>query len=151
MDPSLDLEALQVVLRGSGLTGGLAFLNGRVPHRFTAVYRLESGVMRNVAIFDKQHELVPASFVAIPFAHSFCQFVLRDGVFMTDHSGSDERLAGHVYQGVLNSYVGLPLSRSGSDLFGTFCHFDFPAQKVSDEEFTFLTRAVRALPPYVMS
>jgi GAF domain-containing protein len=146
-----DLDDLQSALRHSGLNAALLLLNSRVPHRFTAVYKLDGDVMRNVAIVDKQNEVVPASFAEIPLTHSFCQFVLRDGVFITGDTSQDERLEGHAYKGILNSYVGLPLSKADGDLFGTFCHFDFPAQTVSDEEFDFLTRAVRALPPYVIS
>lgn len=145
------LSPLKDALLLSGLNAGLRVLNDRVPHRFTAVYKLDAGVMRNVAIVDKLGEVVPADFLEVPLQNSFCQFVLRDGVFRTGNSAEDSRLNGHPFQGIVSSYVGLPLSKTGDDLFGTFCHFDFPPQAVSDEEYGFLTGAVRLLPPYVIS
>ena len=144
-----DLKDLEDVLRHNGLGAGLMVLNQRVVHRFTAVFKLDGAVMRNIAIVDKRREVVPDSFKEIPFEDSFCQFVLRDGSFITENSQGDKRLDAHVYQGVLNSYVGLPLTTSSGDLFGTLCHFDFPPVDLSDEEFQFLNEVVKVLPHYV--
>lgn len=144
-----EFEEFQNALLRSGLKAGLMVLNKRVQHRFTAVYKLDGGVMRNVAVVDKLGEVVPEDVLEFPLEHSFCQFVLRDGFFTTQNSAGDARLEGHMYKGVVNSYVGLPLTKTGGDLFGTFCHFDFPAQALADEEFEFLSKAVRVLPAYL--
>lgn len=144
-----DLKELEAVLRHNGLGAGLMVLNKRVAHRFTAVFKIEGALMRNIAIVDKLQEVVPDSFKEIPFEDSFCQFVLRDGSFITQNSQGDTRLDGHVYKGVLNSYVGLPLVTNSGDLFGTLCHFDFPAVDLPDEEFQFLNEVVKVLPHYV--
>lgn len=151
MKDNFALSGFKDALQGSGLNAGLILLNKRVAHRFTAVYRLDNGIMRNVAVVDKQGEVVPQSLLEVPLEHSFCQFVLKDGSFMTQNSADEGRLQGHIYKGVLNSYVGLPLTTNNGDLFGTFCHFDFPPQEIVDEEFEFLQTAVRLLPAYVIS
>jgi GAF domain-containing protein len=148
---AIPLEDLKSALTQSGLNAGLIFLNKRVPHRFTAVYRIDNGTLRNVAIVDKRGEVVPSNLLEVPMGDSFCQFALKDGVFRTDNSNNDDRLNGHPYKGVMNSYVGLPLTVYGEDLFGTFCHFDLDPLPLSDDEFGFLQRAVRALPPYVIA
>jgi GAF domain-containing protein len=146
-----ETPALQVVrglLERGGLPPALDFLNRRVPHRFTAVYRLDSGVMRNVAIVDKQRDVIPDHLKAVPFETSFCQFVLRDGFFRY-HGLRDDRLEGHPYKGVVESYVGLPLADGDARLVGTFCHFDFPPLPVSDEEFEFMQQVAKVLPDYL--
>ena len=124
------LKEVRDALRVSGLQAGLELLNKRVLHRFTAVYQLDVDTLRNVAIVDKLGEVVPSDLLAVPLTSSFCQFVLRDGVFKL-HGNEDARLEGHPYKGVVNSYVGLPLSKGAGDVVGTFCHFDFPAMALS--------------------
>lgn len=143
------LEALQKALESGGLAAGLKFLNARVDHRFTAVYELRDGVMTNLAIHDKQGEVLPDALKAVPLGSSFCQFALQDGVFLIDDKRSDTRLEGHPYQGVINAYLGFPLSRGAGDLIGTFCHFDFPALAIPDVEYEYLARAARLLPGYI--
>ena len=138
-------------LQRKGLEAGLSVLNQRVPHRFTAVFKFDGAMMRNVAIIDKLGEVVPESIKVIPFENSFCQFVLRDGSFTTHDSAVDDRLQGHVYKGVLNTYEGLPISKNNGELFGTLCHFDFAPLDLPESEFQFLNQAVKVLPPYVKS
>ncbi|MET4575998.1 GAF domain-containing protein [Ottowia thiooxydans] len=143
-----DLQSLRDALTSGGLTAGLDQLNQRVRHRFTAVYRLDGDTLRNVAIVDKLGEVVPEQLLAVPLGSSFCQFVLRDGVFTVDGS-YDPRLVGHPYKGVVNAYVGLPLMKTGGELLGTFCHFDFEPLQMADSEFQFLEKVTRELPQYI--
>lgn len=128
---------------------GLAFLNARVPHRYTAIYRLDGGRLRNVFLFDKQGEVRPDFLEVVPLADSFCQFVIRDGLFKTSNTAQDHRLDGHKYQGVLMTYHGVPLLDNGAQLFGTLCHFDAESLQLSDAEFEFFSQAARLLPPYL--
>lgn len=145
----MSIDQVRDTLRTAGLPAALLLLNERVPHRFTAVYQINGDFMRNVAIVDKSGEVVPDDLVSVPFASSFCQFVLRDGSFKL-FGQDDARLEGHPYKGVVESYVGVPLSRDGGDLIGTFCHFDFPAQQLPDEEFGFMQQVALELSPYVV-
>lgn len=138
------------VLATGGLRQGLSFLNLRVPHRFTAVYRLDAGMLRVVEMVDKEGGLEASALEAVPLGDSFCQFTMRDGSFVTPPAtGPEERLNGHPYHGIVQSYVGLPLTRSAGELFGTFCHYDFARHPVSEEEYQFLVKAARLLPRFV--
>lgn len=141
-------QAYTIVLETNG-PAGLDFLNARVIHRFTGVYRLEAGVMYNVYLHDKQGEIIPEFLKAVPLGESFCQFVLRDGHFCTSCTAKDERLDGHKYQGVLGAYYGVPLLDNTGSLWGTLCHFDEVDQELSDSEFAFLTKAAKILPKYL--
>ncbi|RYH21082.1 MAG: hypothetical protein EON54_25835, partial [Alcaligenaceae bacterium] len=89
-------SAFSNALQTSGLNGAVRALNDGVPHRYTAVYTLDAGTLRNVALFDKQGEMVPAFLEAVPLDLSFCQFVIRDGQFSSSDSAEDR----HVSQAV---------------------------------------------------
>lgn len=145
------LVELTRILDAHGLNAGLTWLNGRVVHRWTAVYRLDGLVMRNLAIVDKQKEVELGALAVVPLEDSFCQFTMRDGKFTSHNTGEDNdpRLKGHPYKGVLNSYVGLPLMLNPGTMYGTLCHFDFSAHPVSTGEFEFLQRVARVLPTYL--
>lgn len=128
---------------------GLDFLNARVAHRFTGVYQLVSGVLHNTYLHDKQGEIIPEFLQAVPLADSFCQFVLRDGLFCTVNTALDGRLDGHKYQGVLGSYHGVPLLNNAGELYGTLCHFDESNHPLTDAEFAFMQKAAQRLPRYL--
>ena len=146
------LHTFRAHLEQGGLADGLRFLNERVPHRFTGVYRLRDGTLHSVGLFDKLNEVLPEGLKAVPLGDSFCQFVLRDGGFSTACTAQDERLNGHVYQGVVGSYIGLPLTHRGDDLQGTLCHFDFEDRApVSEDEYAFLNKAALLLPRFLPS
>ncbi len=142
------LSEFENLLSTAGLHAGLTFLNGRVPHRFTAVYRLDQLMLHMVDMVDKDG-LNDMKLEAVPLGDSFCQFALRDGSFLTTRSADDPRLDGHPYQGVMESYIGLPLARADGELFGTFCHFDLAGRPVHDDEYAFLTQVAAVLPRYL--
>ena len=142
------IRAYEQVLEIHG-PAGLDFLNARVPHRFTGVYRLENGVMYNVYLHDKAGEVIPEFLKAVPLGDSFCQFVLRDGFFCTSDTLANPMLNGHKYQGVIGAYYGVPLVDNYGALYGTLCHFDVPNYRISDEEFAFFTKAALLLPKYL--
>jgi GAF domain-containing protein len=143
------LETVQAHFSRDGLVAGLRFLNARVPHRFTAIYRLQEKTLRNVALVDKERSADTATLQEVPLADSFCQFVLKDGLFLTPDSGQDPRLPGHPYSGVVGSYVGVPVVSDEPQFFGTLCHFDYARHEISDEEFLFLERVARLLPRFL--
>jgi GAF domain-containing protein len=148
-DPCVELENL---LRRNGLHSGLRFLNHRVEYRFTAVFRLEHLMLHSTSLVDKVgggFDTTPLQ--QIPLGDSFCQFVMRDGQFKTSKTSDLPFLNGHPYQGVLESYVGLPLVGQSGQLYGTFCHFDFAEKPISDEEFAFLQQAARLLPQFLQT
>lgn len=83
MDTSRDIREFRNILSSVGASAALAYLNAGVDHRYTAAYRLNGRQFENVLLHDKQSEVVPEFLVVVPFDVSFCQFVLRDGVFRT--------------------------------------------------------------------
>lgn len=143
------LRGYTEVLEAQG-PAGLEFLNARVAHRFTAVYRLQGGVIHNVFLHDKLGEVMPEFLRAVPLGESFCQFVLRDGMFCTANTAQDARLHGHKYQGVLGAYYGLPLLDNAGELYGSLCHFEERNQALPPAEFAFLQKAAQVLPRYLL-
>lgn len=133
-----------------GIAAVLVELNRRVPHRYTAVYRLGDGqVLRNVELVDKANELRPEFLAEVPLETSFCQFVLRQGRFLTDDSSLDDRLSGHPYKGVMMAYHGVPVVDGGGSLIGTLCHFDVQAQPLTNEEFAHIEAVAKVIHPYL--
>lgn len=128
---------------------GLNYLNSRVPHRYSGVYALSGGMLRNIYLFDKAGEIIPDFLKEVPLGDSFCQFVLRDGVFRTSDTAADSRLNGHKYQGTLGSYHGLPIVDNFQNLVGTICHFDTETHGMSEEEFEIFRQAAKLLPRYL--
>ncbi|QGJ18818.1 MULTISPECIES: GAF domain-containing protein [unclassified Polaromonas] len=137
------------ILGAGGVLAGLAFLNGRVTHRCTAIYRLEAMTVRNLYLFDREGSLLPESLGVVPLGDSFCQHAMREGAFLTDDTRGDSRVDGSPFKGVVVAYHGLPLLDARGELFGTLCHFDFVPRPLPDGEFEFLQNAARVLPAYL--
>ncbi len=139
------LDQLRAALSEAGIAGGLKFLNERIEHRYTAVYRLHDARLKNIGLYDKAGEVRPEYLAEVPLDVSFCQFVLRDGSFLTRNSGQDGRLDGHPYQGVMVAYHGVPVSDERGQLVGTLCHFDLVERNLSDENYLLLQQAAGVL------
>lgn len=142
------LQQYRLLLETHG-PAGLAFLNARVPHRYTGVFRLQEGALHGMFLHDKQGEIIPEFLQVVPLVDSFCHLTIREGAFRTQDSGGERRLDGHKYQGVLRSYIGLPLLDGKGDLYGTMCHFDEQALALPDEEFEIFSKAAKLLPAYL--
>jgi GAF domain-containing protein len=138
------LAQFSVVLDGSGLAGALQYLNARTDYRYTAIYRLDGQMLRNIHLHDRHGETF-ATLMEVPLGDSFCQFVMADDGFSTSNSANDARLLGHPYRGIVNSYFGLPLSRKPGTIYGTFCHFDFEPKVIPDSEIALLEAAAGLL------
>ncbi|MBS0343300.1 MAG: guanylate cyclase [Proteobacteria bacterium] len=144
------LEALRAALSDGGPGALLAYLNNGVPHRYTAVYRFDGDLLRNALLHDKLDQVRPDFLLAVPFKHSFCQFVLRDQMFRTEDSRQDRRLDGNPYQGVVISYHSVPLTLpDDGSMWGTLSHFDMHSVALPDEEFTLLQGAASLLGPHL--
>lgn len=144
------LEALQAALKEGGPDAALAYLNRGVAHRYTAAYRFDGELLRNVLLCDKLDKVRPDFLLAVPFKHSFCQFVLRDQAFRTEDSRNDRRLDGNPYQGVVISYHSVPLTAEpGGELWGTLSHFDMRSHPLPEDEFRLLEEAARLLGPHL--
>jgi GAF domain-containing protein len=144
-----DVTALSSVLKSRGAGAALAYLNEGVPHRFSGVYRIDGSNLRNVLLVDKQGQMRPAFLEVVPMDASFCQFVVRDGIFRTNNSAVDTRLDGHPYQGVLVSYHAVPLVDPDRALVGTLSHFDLIERSIKDSEFELLYQAGHLLSDFI--
>ena len=138
-------ENLRAALSDGGPDALLEYLNKGVPHRYTAVYRFDGELLRNVLLCDKLDQVRPDFLLAVPFKHSFCQFVLRDQAFRTEDSRHDKRLDGNPYQGVVISYHSVPLTTPDGALWGTMSHFDMKSHPLTDDEFQLLEGAAKLL------
>ena len=148
MDGTFDVMAQ--ALKAGGLAAALRVLNDRIAHRYSAVYQLQGrDRLVNLALIDKHDEPCPDYLRAVPYDESFCQFAVREGQFRTDNSALDERLAGHPYQGIMNSYHSVPLVSTEGRILGTVCHFDLAAFALDDEDFELLRLAARVFATYV--
>ena len=143
------LDSLITALESGGVSAGLAFLNARVAHRYTAIVQLQSDVLRPLWFHDKRGQGLPPVLQAIPFEDSFCQFALADAGFATTDAMQETRLDGHKHQCAMTSYVGIPLIHNDGTLFGTFCHMDSTSCDIPADEFEFLKRVARVLPKYI--
>lgn len=132
-----------------GMAAALESLNAGVAHRYTAVYRRTPSSMVNVMLTDKLREPRPDFLEQVPVTSSFCQYVLRDGSFLTGDSGADNRLDGHPYKGVLLAYSGVPIFDLEGVPLGTLCHFDPDACDLSDERLAQMHAAARILTNYI--
>lgn len=149
MYQSRDLNAFAAVLKSRGAGAALAYLNDGVPHRFSGVYRIEGDNLRNVLLVDKLGEVRPSFLEVVPMNSSFCQFVVRDGLFRTNNSATDARLDGHPNQGVVVSYHAVPLVDENRILVGTLSHFDLIERTIDDVEFELLYKAGHLLCDFI--
>lgn len=143
------LDNLRAALLDAGIDGGLKFLNQPIEHRYTALYRLRDSTLTNIGLFDKAGEVTPEYLAEVPLEVSFCQFVLRDGPFLTADSSLDDRLNGHPYKGVMMAYHGVPVQDEHGKLYGTLCHFDAVRRELPDKEFELLQQAAALFGPFL--
>ncbi|HZG43744.1 MAG TPA: GAF domain-containing protein [Longimicrobium sp.] len=122
------------VLGREGVRPALRYLNSLGPHRFTAIFRFESGTLRNLHLVDRDDYTVERC-PDQPVLDSYCIYVRETArTFLTEDSTRDERVAGHPKQPVVQSYCGVPLLEEDGTLFGTICHFDYQPVPFGEDE-----------------
>ena len=146
---NIQMQELENILDEKGMRSALEFLNQRVSHRFTAVYHLDKDALEIVELIDKLDDATTAPPSRVSFSQSFCEIAAQEGSLVTSDSAHDKKLDSRPNQGVLSSYVGLPLMLPGGVLFGTLCHYGYDEQMISDDEFVFLQNAAGVLPKYL--
>ena len=146
---NIQIQELEDILKSKGMHSALDFLNQRVSHRFTAVYHLDKDALQIIELIDKLGDATTAPPSRVSFSQSFCEIAAQEGSLVTSDSALDRKLNSRPNQGVLSSYVGLPLMLPGGVLFGTLCHYDYEEQMINDDEFVFLQNAASVLPKYL--
>lgn len=118
----------------------LAFLNARVPHRFTGIYRFDGAILRNVQLFDGENPGLEIGADA-PLRETYCSIVGETNKpFSSAEARADERLRDHPARNTVISYCGVPIGSSG-----TLCHFDLVVRPVPMEEIPLMEEAARIL------
>ena len=143
-----DIAKFKATLAAHGVAGALEFLNRRVPHRYTAIYKIQGDLLLNLGIHDRLGEAV-SPLPPTPNHQSLCHYVTAQNAFVSEDVLNDPRLSTHFQRGVINSYVGVPLSRGPQHLYGTLCQMDPQAQKLSDNEYRFLEAVAPLLLDYL--
>ena len=85
-----ELNDFEEILRRQGTYAALKFLNQRVSHRFSAIYRLDKNDLEIVELIDKLDDAATAPSSRVPFSQSFCEVAMRDGALVTSNSALDK-------------------------------------------------------------
>ncbi len=136
---------LEKILDEQGLHEALRFLNSRTSHRFTAMYRFDPPLLRNVVLVDSYSPGVRTGDDA-PLDHTYCSIVgvTRLG-FTTEDTRLDDRLRQHPAREVVLSYCGVLLSDAQGKPFGSLCHFDLVPSDVPVNEISLMEAAAPLL------
>ncbi len=125
MNKMTALNQFRAILIEDGIRAALMFLNSLTDHRFTALYRFDEEIVRNLYFFDRLNPDVELS-VDVPAMASYCVFVRNSGQpFIISNAPLDSRLEGHAARYEVQSYCAIPLLDMGGRMFGTICIFDY--------------------------
>ncbi len=138
---------LKTALADHGVRGAVAFLNSLTSHRFTSLYRFNSGALQNITFYDREHPEVE-SCEEIPVEASYCVYVRDYGTNMSVvDSEKDERVRDHPKRQTVRSYCGVPLLDSRDQLIGSVCHFDLEPGHTTEQDVALLEYMARLLQP----
>ena len=111
-------------LKSQGLWPAMQYLNAKAPYRYSAVFRFEGSMLRNVCLVDRESPEVTCC-AELPIADSYCVYVRESSSdFAVEHARMDCRVTGHPKAEMFQSYYGVPLLADDGALLGTICHFD---------------------------
>ena len=119
-----EILAFRRVLKAEGLWPAMRYLNSKSLYRYSAVFRFEGSMLRNVCLVDRENPEVTSG-AELPIADSYCVYVRESSSeFGVEHARMDCRVKGHPKAEVFQSYYGVPLLADDGALLGTICHFD---------------------------
>jgi hypothetical protein len=115
-------ELCRDILTSAGPMAALRFLNARTRFRFTGIYRVDSALLRNVYLFDRENPTLNVSGDVAPLMDTFCSIVCAGNEpFAPGDSQNDARVAGHTARERVLSYCGVPIPCDRSGVCGTLC------------------------------
>ena len=139
------LAVLKSELDDGGVMAALKYLNGRIDHRFTAIYKFQGPTKRAVFLYDKLGHN-NTHFNAIATSESLCRFITLSTPFGVTNSATDTFLSENGHRSLVTSFYGVALSPADTQPTGSLCHFDLKPQKLpSPVERDFLNRAKNLL------
>jgi len=128
----------------------LATLNARTRFRYTGLYRVESPLLRNVALFDRENPMLRAAGQCTPLRDTYCNIVSANALALAvADAESDVRLIGHPARTSVLSYVGVPVRDRGGRVAGTLCHWDSRPRLAPAGELLVLERVAELLSPLI--
>lgn len=135
------LAVLKSELDAGGIMAALKYLNSRIEHRYTAIYKFQGSMQRAVFLFDKLGH--PGNrFNAIATSESLGRFITLSEPFGVTDSATDAFLNENGHRSLVTSFYGVPLSPANTRPTGSLCHFDLKPQSLpSPVERDFLNRA----------
>lgn len=132
---------LKSELDDGGIMAALKYLNGRIDHRFTAIYKFQGPMQRAVFLYDKLGHS-GNRFNAIPTSESLGRFITSAEPFGVTNSATDAFMNEHGHRSLVTSFYGVALSPADTRPTGSLCHFDLKPQTLpSPVERDFLNRA----------
>lgn len=135
------LAVLKSQLDAGGIQAALKYLNSRIEHRFTAIYKFQGPMQRAVFIYDKLGHS-ENRFNAIATADSLGRFITASKPFGVTNSACDTFLHAHGHCSLASSFYGVSLAPADTRPTGSLCHFDLKPQSLpSPVERDFLNRA----------
>jgi len=118
------LARFEQVLREEDLFAALRFLNGTTTYRFTGVYYFEPGLVKSLALADRENPELRVG-RDVPWFDSYCMMTAEDGKECEiENSLADTRLREHAARQTVLSYCAVLLRMPAGEELGTLCHYD---------------------------
>ncbi len=135
------LAVLKSQLDAGGIKAALKYLNSRIEHRFTAIYKFQGPTQRAVFLYDKLGH-AGNRFNAIATSESLGRFITASQPFGVTNSMTDTFMKKHGHRSLVTSFYGVSLSQADTQPTGSLCHFDLIPQTIpSLVERDFMNRA----------
>ena len=135
------MAVLKSQLDAGGILAALKYLNSRIEHRFTAIYKFQGPMQRAVFIYDKLGHS-ENRFNAIARSESLGRFITVSQPFGITDSATDPFVKAQGHSSPVTSFYGVSLSQGNTTPTGSLCHFDLKPQSVpSPVERDFINRA----------
>lgn len=121
--PSLD--AIGDALERHDYRRLLAALNTRVPHRYTGLFRFDTGRLTSVWTFDRKNPQIDAFPLEVPIASTPLAHQLEhEHAACIGDTACDTRLSREQRHAEMRAFVAVPLRDDEEGVFGALCHFD---------------------------
>lgn len=143
--PTNELLNFAELLSQYNLHAALTYLNSRTPHRFTAIYKYDGEVLRNLCLVDKYDPEVKLGVNAL-LVNTYCSRLSTQlSLNMLAHIPNDyPKVAGFV-----EAYGGVLISDENGNPFGSLCHFDSKRCEVNRNDMPLLKQAAPLIYKYL--
>jgi DNA-binding response OmpR family regulator len=122
----------------------LAALNAPSAYRYTALLRGESGELRSVWTYDRQHPVVDCFGFEVAVDETPCASVLKERQsLLIDDAENGSHVPREQQHPSMRAFVGVPLLDQGAEVAGVLCHFDAEPRRPDGTAFDLFTRVAR--------